>query len=454
GICIDLGDPDWTAIGVDASGWRHVERPTVRFIRPRGMLALPVPEKGGSIELLRPFLNVADEADWKLEVGFLVMMFRPAGPYPVFGLHGEQGSAKTTAMRVNRKLVDPRETLDRSAPRNDHDLAIHAMHHWVVALDNLSRLPAWLSDALARLATGSGFSTRQLYTDADEFSFSAARPVMLNGIGEVITRSDLLDRAVLVNFEPIADSARKLEDDFWAEFEAARPRILGALLDAVSTAIRRESNVAMNGWPRMADFARWVTAAEPALGWPEGSFLAAYYANRGMANEMALEADPLAVTVRDLMMTTVEWRGRPSELLDKLTAIAGDATSRRKDWPAAANTLSNRLERLAPNLRRIGINVERTKGAHGRRTIRLTIVSRSSPPSPPTSAEEVNETATRTATDRHPSPTGPPPVERGSGDGGDVGDPLRPFYAKTDEPADLWRRAQDIFADLLPEAQA
>ena len=91
-----------------------------------------------------------------------------------------------------------------------------------MALDNLSGLPDWLSDALARLATGSGFSTRQLYTDADEFSFSAARPVMLNGIGDVIERSDLLDRAVVVGLAPIAEAERRLEADFWSDFEADR----------------------------------------------------------------------------------------------------------------------------------------------------------------------------------------------------------------------------------------
>jgi hypothetical protein len=274
-------------------------------------------------------------------------------------------------MRVLRKLVDPRETMDRAAPRNDHDLAIHAMHNHVVALDNVSSLSDWLSDALARLATGAGFGTRQLYSDADEFSFSAARPVMLNGIGEVIQRSDLLDRAVLVDLRAIPETERKLEAEFWADFEAARPAILGALLDAVSSAVERETTTKLASWPRMADFARWVTAAEPGLGWPDGSFLSAYYANRGSAHEMALEADPVAVSVRELMATVDEWEGRPSELLVKLADIAGEDVTKRTDWPGAANKLSNRIERLAPNLRAVGIDVERGRSSGGRRIIRL-----------------------------------------------------------------------------------
>jgi hypothetical protein len=370
GIAIDMGDEGWTAVEVTSDGWRHIANPAVRFVRPPGMLALPAPTRGGTIELLRPFVNVSDEAAWVLVIGFLIMMFRASGPYPILGLRGEQGSAKSTLMRLIRRCVDPREALDRSAPRDDRDLAIHAMHHRVIALDNLSVLPAWLSDALARLATGAGFSTRTLYTDADEFTVSVSRPVMVNGIGDIIQRSDLLDRAVLVDLEPIPESRRKLEADIRADFDSAFPGILGALLDAVSMAIRRESSVTADRWPRMADFARWVSAAEPALDWPDGSFLRAYHANRGHANELALDADPIGAAVQGLMKARAEWEGTASMLLEVLASRAGEQVARRKDWPGAANALSSRIWRLAPNFRTIGIDVQRGRVGSAR-TIRL-----------------------------------------------------------------------------------
>lgn len=370
-IAIDLGDTDWSAVEVTAMGWRRLMTPPVKFVRPRGFLALPAPQDGGSLDLLRPFLNVADEDQWKLLVGSLVGMFRPAGPYPVLVLRGEQGTAKSTAMRVLRKVVDPRQTLDRAAPRDDHDLAIHAMHNWVVALDNVSGLADWLSDGLARLATGSGFSTRQLYTDSEEFSFSAARPVMLNGIGDVIDRSDLLDRALLVNLAPISEQDRRLEEELWSDFEEARPKILGAVLDAVAGALGRVGSVQLTALPRMADFARFVTAAEQALGWDDGSFLHAYFTNRGSAHELALEADPVADALRGLVSDqTPVWEGRPTALLEKLGQIAGETATKQRNWPKAAHVLSNRLERLAPNLRAIGIEVDRDRSG-ARRTIRV-----------------------------------------------------------------------------------
>ena len=58
----------------------------------------------------------------------------------------------------------------------------------VLAFDNLSGLPPWLSDTLCRLTSGGAFSTRRLFTDQDEILFAAARPIILNGIEEVITR--------------------------------------------------------------------------------------------------------------------------------------------------------------------------------------------------------------------------------------------------------------------------
>src|SRR5262249_53408637 len=79
----------------------------------------------------------------------------------------------------------------------------------VLAFDNLSGLPPWLSDTLCRLTSGGAFSTRRLFTDQDEILFTAARPVILNGIEDVITCPDLADRAILLMLAPIAERQRR-----------------------------------------------------------------------------------------------------------------------------------------------------------------------------------------------------------------------------------------------------
>ena len=100
---------------------------------------------------------------------------------------------------------------------------VAANNSHLLAFDNLSGLPAWLSDALCRIASGGSFAVRQLYTDDEEVLFKAARPTLLNGIEDIIGRSDLADRAIFLTLGPIAEEQRRSETELWREFELARP---------------------------------------------------------------------------------------------------------------------------------------------------------------------------------------------------------------------------------------
>jgi hypothetical protein len=355
-IYLDMGNDAWECIRITAAGWEVITEPGVKFRRPRGMRALPRPVPGSLLDL-RPYINATDEESWRLMIAWLIAAMRPTGPYPVLSLLGEQGSAKTTTAEVFKRLLDPSKAPVRSEPRDVQDLMIAATNGWIVAFDNLSQIPGWLSDALCRMATGGGFSTRELYTDGDEVIFDTERPVIVTGIEEVVVRGDLLDRAVLVTLPPIPDSWRRPEATFWGQFEAARPSLLGGLLDAVSTAIRRAPSVRLTELPRMADFAIWTTAAASALGWSESDFLSTYAGNRATAHEVALEASPVAPLVRELVESGT-WEGTAGELLEKLNAMASDATRRLKSWPATGRTLAGVLRRMAPSLRKVGVAVE------------------------------------------------------------------------------------------------
>lgn len=356
-VYLDLCDANWRAAEVTAEGWRIVSNPPVKFRRARGMLSLPEPQRGGSIDELRRFVNVGSGEDWILLCSWLVASLRPRGPYPLLALHGEQGSAKSTTARALRGLVDPNTASLRSEPREERDLMIAASNGWCAAFDNLSRMPMWLSDGLCRLATGGGFATRELYTDGEEVLFDAQRPVILTGIEEVATRPDLLDRTLILNLPSIPEERRRVESAFWREFDAARPLILGALLDAVSAALRNESRVNLERLPRMADFAVWATAAESALGVPEGSFMAAYERNRAAANDLALEASPVAVEVLKCMAHRDAWTVTYTDLLTHLERAFGDSPKRPEGWPKSARGLAGELTRIAVNLRKAGVDV-------------------------------------------------------------------------------------------------
>src|SRR5213078_4081558 len=129
----------------------------------------------------------------------------------------------------------------------------------VLAFDNVSGLLAWISDTLCRLSTGGGFAVPHLYSDQDGVVFDAARPVILNGIEDIVTRPDLASRAVFLTLEPILEEHRRPEAELWAAFETERPRILGVLLDAVVEGLKRLPETRLEKLPRMADFALWAT---------------------------------------------------------------------------------------------------------------------------------------------------------------------------------------------------
>jgi hypothetical protein len=163
----------------------------------QGMLPLPVPQAGGTIDAGRCVMNFSND-EWPLVEGGLVAALRPGKPFPILILNGEQGTAKSTTQRMLRDLIDPNKAALRSVPRDERDLVIAANNGWVIALDNLSGLRPWLSDALCRISTGGGFSTRALYENDEEMLFDSIRPIFLNGIEDFATRPDPLDRALLL----------------------------------------------------------------------------------------------------------------------------------------------------------------------------------------------------------------------------------------------------------------
>ena len=324
-LYLDLCDDRWRAVEIDTDGWQVIDKPPLRFRRAAGMKPLPDPQRGGSIEKLRRFLNVASDNDFVLVMAWVLAALRGRGPYPVLALAGEQGAGKSLFVAILRSLLDPNTAPLRSLPRNERELFIAASNGHLLAFDNVSGLPAWLSDALCRMATGAAFAARQLYTDQDEMLLAACRPMILNGIEDVVGRSDLADRALFLTLQPIAEDKRRTEAELWAAFEAERPLILGALLDAVAEGLKRLPETRLEKLPRMADFALWATACEPAL-WETGTFMEAYGENIGGAVDAVIDADPVADAIRTMMTAKAEqegieqpkWEGTAAALLAAL----------------------------------------------------------------------------------------------------------------------------------------
>lgn len=371
-IYLDLANEDWEAIEITKDGWQVVKNAPVKFRRGRGVKPLSYPVKGGSIEELRRFVNVPDDDAWRLLVAFIIGVFIPYGAYPVLLLYGEQGSAKTTTSSVIKELVDPSIPLLRATPENGKDFIIAAQNSLLLAFDNVSNLPLWLSDAICRLSTGAGLGTRELYTDDEEKIFEAKRPAILNGITDIASRHDLIDRAIILTLPAIPEEKRQKEDVFWKNFNKVKPCILGALLDAVVAGLANKDKVSLTNLPRMADFAHWVVACEPALPWKSGEFMKSYRANRKEAVQAAIENDEVSSAVMRFAEQYGEWKGTATELLDKLCFIVGEKASNQKGWPKNGSILVKRLKRAANFLRANGVDIEFDIKSMSKRYIRIT----------------------------------------------------------------------------------
>lgn len=357
-IYIDLCNDRWEAIEISPTGWKVVQNYPVRFRRTRGMGLLPYPVQG-SVEAMKKYLNLSNDDDFKLIVAWLVATLKSTGPYPILVLNGEQGTAKSTVSRILKRLIDPSSAPLRTIPKEERDLSIAANNNWLLAFDNLSGLPKWLSDAICRLATGGGFSTRELYSNDQESIFNAMRSVVLNGIEDFVTKHDLADRSLIIHLSPIPENKRIAEKGLWQDFEDDAPGILGALCDAVSCGLRNINIVKFDRLPRMADFALWVTAAEPVLPWLAGDFMRAYTRNLKDAIEQTIDADLVASAIRSFMESHREgFEGTPTDLLNILDDEVEEKTIKSKSWPKGPHILTGRLRRAATSLRSFGIEVK------------------------------------------------------------------------------------------------
>jgi hypothetical protein len=358
-VYIDLADSSWSVIEIAPDSWRVLQSPPVRFIRAPGMLPLPMPQPGGSLETLRTLLNVRDDDEFVLAVCWLLTALRGNGQHPVLVLSGGEGTAKSTLMELLRALIDPNCTPLGGLPRTERELVALVSQRYLQPFDNISALSIQMSNALCRLSTGGG------------------RPIILNGIQDLVTRPDLADRCLSINCESIPDERRRSEVELWGEFEKAHAQIFGVLLDALSHGLRMLPDTKPDRLPRMADFALWATACEGAF-WPQGTFAAAYDAHRVEAVEKLIGADPVTSAIRRLAAKRQVWTGTASELDQYLRALTGDLEF-SKSWPPNPARLATRVRELAPSLDKVGVAVTFTRSGHDRTRV-ITIAAKSEKP--------------------------------------------------------------------------
>ena len=364
-IWYDLADSQWQAVKVTADSW-SIEAAPVLFRRFPNTAPQVMPVVDGSIERLRPFVNFKEETDFQLLAVYLVSCLVPGVPKVALPVSGERGASKSTMLRILRKLVDPAKQELLTFPRDCKELALSLYTNYMPAFDNMSRLNQEQSDMLCCAATGGGISKRKLYTDDGEVILDFLRPVVLNGITQVATKPDLLDRSVLFELERVPEEQRMPEREFWRNFEAARPAILGGMFDILAKAMSICPLVKLKKLPRMADFALWGYAIAEAMGWSGEAFLAAYYKKIGSATEDAIRNNPVAYAIVEFMRGKRKWQGTAAQLLVNLNDMVDELQINRQaaSWPKAANVLSRRLVEHKANFAEVGLEYRKEKDSH------------------------------------------------------------------------------------------
>lgn len=390
-IYIDLNHPDNLMVKINGNtiggdGWEIVSESPVFFRRPKGVKPLPIPVhlpngNKDAIMKMKSIINSEKHENWVLMLAWLsYALHPPLRPYPVLSINGEQGTAKSTTCKILRKLVDPNFTLMIGGSiRDERDLAIMAKNSFVLGFDNISGLQKWQSDALSQIVTEGGFRTRKLHSNDEEILFSARRPIILNGIEQLIGREDFRNRSLVCTLPVIEENQRRDEEEVWNFFDDNAPGALGWVFSTMATAMGNLNDVAHERMPRMADFAKWVLAAEigGAFPWDGAKFMDAYVENRRDIQEASVESNPLSSEIRKWMDEVEFIEETPTDLLKKLNNRAEHESMQQTTWPKGANALSNALRRISPEMRAVGINVVTgVKSSRGdKRLIKITKVN-------------------------------------------------------------------------------
>ncbi|MEA3366939.1 MAG: CHC2 zinc finger domain-containing protein, partial [Planctomycetota bacterium] len=366
----DLADDDWRAVAVGPDGWDVVNNPPIIFRRHAHQLPQVEPRPGGDFHRLLEFVNVPQDHEMLLLV-YALTCFVPGWPHPIPAFVGPAGSAKSTNARALRRVIDPSVVETLSFSRRHEEVVQQLHHHWFAIYDNVSSIPLWFSDLLCRASTGEGFSKRQLWTDDEDVFFSYRRCVGLTATSSPITQSDLFNRVLVFNIEQIDKGQRLREWQYWAAFEDARPEIVGAAFDVLSTAIRVEPTLSFDDLPRMADFAASGAAVAIGLGYTQEEWMETYWRHIAERHRDAIEASPFASAIAAMMEGRTAWRGTASQLLHDATEAAereGIDTEARA-WPGSAQWAANRLREAEVDLRDQGIDMQFDREGRDRRRV-------------------------------------------------------------------------------------
>jgi ABC-type oligopeptide transport system ATPase subunit len=377
-----LADESQTVIEYSAVGWNICENSPVKFVFDKYKAALPVPQRQGSIDKLWDLIRIKNIDDRLMVTAILVKGLVPGGTDPILAISGYAGSGKTTTANYLRSLIDPftKGKVLAKIPEIDH-IAIHAKKRRILAIDNISHITADQSDTLCNVSTGGGFSKRTLFSDDGETILDVQNLTILTSIGNVVTKPDLLERSVVLDLTRLTPEDRASESDLSSGFDRYHGDILGGLLNITVAALNHRDTTQSPKYSRMTEFAHLGEGVEKSIFNAIESILERRMAaGAEIANEIAIEASPVASTLRSWILTQEGvWTGSASDLLNILKSHA-KKSELAGSLPKTANSLSGELKKCESALHQSGISISSDRIGKNRNRV-LSVYAIDLPPS-------------------------------------------------------------------------
>lgn len=371
----DLQNPEGEVVKITAEGWSIVSIDTVPFTFKHGLSLEQVkPERGGDLKDFLQFLNVGTEDEKILFLSTLPVRFVRDIEQAIAYVYGPAGSGKTTLLKMTKELLDPSVGGISIPVRNTGDILPLVGKTWVFCNDNLSKIKDEMSDFLCTMATGGESSRRKLYTDGGVHTFVVKNPAYITGINVEASKSDLLSRTILFKTEAVIDGKRLVGSELQAKFEELKPKLIGAIFDTLSNAMRIKSTLPQKTNFRLADFALWGAACAESLGFGAERFEQAL---KRAIKSRAYDAIYSSSAGRALLSYIKEngsFSGTATELLNALRENKDDYDNREWSESVAYSpaSLSKKLRELENSLLEVGISIDFDNRTADKRIVTIT----------------------------------------------------------------------------------
>lgn len=355
-IAYFLADDKRRTILVTSEGWKRMLKTEEKFIQREADMAQVKPKRGGDIlALLRPYINLSND-DFRLLVIWLIQAYSRQSSHYALVISSSRGTGKSTLTKLLRSLIDPSYSDASLTPSSDSDLKNLLANTVMACFDNTAALSEDYSNILCAAITGAKEAKRKLYTDCDQIILNLHNIVILNGIDILPKKSDLIERSLLFELKKIPNDKRKTDYEFWSNFEADKPAILGAVFDTLQKAMQILPDLKVTGLARMADAHKEMLAIALALDIPQDEFQRIFSANQGRLNTSYMQNDPFIRAVVNYVERNKHIDKSATAVYEELSkSIVGKC----KNFPGDVSALSKRLNEEKDTLLDLGIHFHR-----------------------------------------------------------------------------------------------